>query len=31
MAELRQDASEASDFEQLLRENGEEVAEPDEG
>ena len=31
MSELRQDASEASDFEQLLRENGEEVAEPEEG
>ena len=25
MSELRQDASEASDFEQLLRDNGEEV------
>lgn len=31
MSELRQDASEASDFEQLLRDNGEEVEEPDEG
>jgi len=31
MSELRQDASEASDFEQLLRDNGEEVEEPEEG
>jgi hypothetical protein len=31
MSELRQDATEANDFEQLLRQNGEEMKEPEEG
>jgi hypothetical protein len=31
MSELRQDATEANDFEQLLRQNGEEMEEAEEG